>query len=110
MKTDTSEKGLESLIVADMIAKDWLLGNSQDYDREYAVDLAQLRTFLFATQKDVAEALEIAQSMLHRLQSWGIAGNSVGAVVVKHAPVTTSMRRALAQSIGSDSRNWDMAR
>jgi CheY-like chemotaxis protein/MinD-like ATPase involved in chromosome partitioning or flagellar assembly len=32
-----------------------------------------------------------AQSMLHRLQSWGIAGNSVGAVVVKHAPVTTSM-------------------
>jgi CheY-like chemotaxis protein/MinD-like ATPase involved in chromosome partitioning or flagellar assembly len=32
-----------------------------------------------------------AQSMLQRLQSWGITGNSVGAVIVKHAAVTSSI-------------------
>jgi len=32
-----------------------------------------------------------AQSMLQRLQSWGITGSSVGAVIVKHAAVTSSI-------------------
>jgi len=34
-RTDTSEAGLESLIVRDMLDRGWLLGNSQDYDRGY---------------------------------------------------------------------------
>ena len=81
MKTsDTSEKGLEDLIVAaitgpaasaprpDPATREsrapfggagWVLGNSYDYDREYAVDLAQLAAFLFATQPQVAEALDL---------------------------------------------------
>jgi type I restriction enzyme, R subunit len=43
MKTDTSEKGLESLIVADMTAAGWIAGSGADYNREYGVDLVQLR-------------------------------------------------------------------
>ena len=90
MTTDTTEKGLESLIVAAMTGQGpvasashetvrdaseapggpavvrasgqvWILGSAQDYDREYAVDLAQLRAFLRTTQKDAAEALDLFQ-------------------------------------------------
>lgn len=82
MPTDTSEKGLESLIVAAMTGRgevtspaptqrlahderaaygtsEWLAGDPKDYDREYAVDLVQLRAFLRATQKETARALEL---------------------------------------------------
>ena len=59
MTTDTSEKGLESLIVTEMTSRGWIAGSWQDYDREYAVDLVQLTEFLTATQKDIAEALEL---------------------------------------------------
>jgi type I restriction enzyme, R subunit len=44
--TDTSERGLETLIVSDMTAADWIAGEPSDYDREHALDLAQLRAFL----------------------------------------------------------------
>lgn len=78
--SDTSEKGLEDLIVAAMTGQaasaplpdpasresrapfggtGWLLGNSHDYNREYAVDLVQLAEFLRATQPQVAEALDL---------------------------------------------------
>lgn len=93
--TDTTEKGLESLIVTAMtgratpeptandVVRDvtlplgrtvWILGDPKHYDREYAVDLVQLRVFLLATQKDSAEALDlnhaspIRQKFLARLQ------------------------------------------
>ncbi len=81
MKTDTSEKGLESLIVAAMTGQPssepplpgkgigliraryggtgWILGQAQDYDREFCVDLPQLRTFLSTTQPQVIEALDL---------------------------------------------------
>ena len=57
MTTDTSEKGLESLIVADMTASGWIAGAPSDYDREYCVDMVQLSAFLCETQPEVAEAL-----------------------------------------------------
>ena len=71
MRTDTSEKGLESFIVEYMtghvpgrsgasgMAEEpepfvglhhWLLGSPDDNDRAYALDLAQLSQFLRATQ------------------------------------------------------------
>lgn len=81
MKSDTSEKGLESLIVAAMTGRPssepsppgegigliraryggtgWILGQAQDYDREFCVDLPQLRSFLNSTQPQVAEALDL---------------------------------------------------
>ena len=96
MTTDTSEKGLEDLIVTAMTgtgkvsacsadgAKEstaayggtgWILGDTKDYDREFALDLAQLRTFLNATQPETAAALELdsanptRQKFLARLQA-----------------------------------------
>src|SRR5207249_4999535 len=90
--TDTSEKGLESLIVAAMTGErgaatlsgavaeapaaygGWLAGAPADYNREYAVDLVQLQAFLLATQKDSAAALDLEndtparQKFLARLQ------------------------------------------
>jgi type I restriction enzyme R subunit len=82
MPTNTSERGLEDLIVEAMTGGttalaepeeglvseppalygvDWLLGNPRDYDREYAVDLAQLGAFLRDTQPKIAEALDLDQ-------------------------------------------------
>ena len=73
MPTDTSEKGLESLIMRQMTGGDgffsgsssvvaeetpsksgngWFAGNPADYDKEYAVDTKQLFAFLLATQPD----------------------------------------------------------
>ncbi len=74
MKTDTSEKGLESLIVADLTASGWIPGVASDYNREYAVDLAQFQAFLQATQEPLVEAFGVAddsptrQKFLARLQ------------------------------------------
>jgi len=67
-KTDTSEAGLESLIVRDMLDRGWLPGNSQDYDRGYCVDLAHLQAFVLATQPKLAEALDLANDSPTRRQ------------------------------------------
>ena len=81
MITDTSEKGLEGLVVAAMtglreaparegsVSKPpvpyggtgWLYGHAEDFDREHCVDLFQLRAFLQATQPKVAQALDLGQ-------------------------------------------------
>ena len=52
MKTDTSEKGLESLIIADMASAAWIVGDPAHYDREYAVDLVQHRPLPAGTPVD----------------------------------------------------------
>lgn len=72
MSTDTSEKGLETLIVRHLTGRDGLAvpanrfgelprayggigyfaGSPQDYDRAQALDVAQLFAFLHATQPD----------------------------------------------------------
>ena len=56
MKTDTSEKGLEALIVKAMTDRGWLAGDPADYNREYAIDLKQLTVFLDSTQPDICRA------------------------------------------------------
>ncbi len=78
--TDTTEKGLESLICTTLTGADcaekgtaegraherpasygagWICGHSEDYDRSYCVDLVQLRAFLRATQPKVVEAIDL---------------------------------------------------
>ena len=78
--TDISERGLESLILVAMTGETgvvplkpnetgdseagfgrggWILGDAKYYDREYAVDLAQLGDFIFDTQKPLVEALDL---------------------------------------------------
>ena len=37
----------------------WILGDAKDYDREHAVDLAQLGNFIFETQRPLVEALDL---------------------------------------------------
>lgn len=74
MKTDTSEKGLEGLIVQGLTDRAWLAGDPTNYDRDYAVDLKELTAFLTSTEPDVCEPLDLAndspvrQKFLARLQ------------------------------------------
>lgn len=94
--TDTSEKGLESIIVASLVEDaGYVQGDPQDFDREHAVDLAKLLQFLAATQSDTYEALGIDEEspkrtqFLHRLQG-EIAKRGVVEVLrggIKHGPV-----------------------
>ena len=84
--TDTSEKGLETLIMLHMTGTDgltsgdasmlaetpdalaaakaagsgWLAGHPKDYDRAYALDVPQLFQFLGATQPETLKKLGIA--------------------------------------------------
>jgi type I restriction enzyme R subunit len=80
MSSDTSEKGLESLIVTAMTGRawpdaaladtaaqtpaayggtGWLNGRAEDYSREWCVDLAQLVAFLRTTQPKLEAALDL---------------------------------------------------
>jgi type I restriction enzyme R subunit len=87
MTTDTSEKGLEALIVADMTVQPavgdvsavpaalrWIQGDPADYDRAWTADLVQLRAFVAATQPKLVAAFDLEtdsptrQKFLARLQ------------------------------------------
>lgn len=80
MKTDTSEKGLETLIMRHMTGMDglssdpdmvgesapnaggsgWFAGHAKLFDREFAVDVEQLFAFLKTTQPDETAKLGIS--------------------------------------------------
>ena len=85
MTTDTSEKGLESLICTHLTgvpygsvkyhatgelrpvySVGWSHSDPHDYDREYCVDIAQLSQFLHATQPEVAAALNLDSDITRR--------------------------------------------
>jgi len=93
--TDTSEKGLEALIIESLVSQaGYVQGRSEDYDRDHAVDLAQLQAFVSATQPETAEALGLGEDtpkrmqFLHRLQG-EIAKRGVIDVLrhgIKHGP------------------------
>jgi len=80
MSSDISEKGLENIIITAMTGKPWpegttanmvaetpapfggtgwVNGDSRDYDRDWCVDLKQLKSFLYATQPKIAQALDL---------------------------------------------------
>jgi type I restriction enzyme R subunit len=94
--TDTSEKGLEALIVESLVGEaGYQPGRSEDFDRDHAVDLAKLLPFLTATQPKAVEALGLAEDgpnrtqFLHRLQG-EITKRGVIDILrhgVKHGPV-----------------------
>lgn len=80
MSTDTSEKGLETLIMRHMTGEDglavvpnraaerlapyggtgYIAGSAQDYDRAHALDVPQLFAFLRATQPEAFKKLAMA--------------------------------------------------
>ena len=98
--TDTSEKGLEALIVRWLIDEaGYVAGDPKDFDRDHAVDLTKLLDFLNATQPETVEALAIGEDgpkrlqFLHRLQGQ-IAKRGVIDVLrngVKHGPVSVEL-------------------
>ncbi|HEX5474687.1 MAG TPA: type I restriction endonuclease subunit R [Vicinamibacterales bacterium] len=78
--TDTTERGLEELIVRAMTGRTdvlvpahratetavpvaggtgWLLGDANHYDREYCLDLVQLRGFIRSTQEHLLDPLQL---------------------------------------------------
>ena len=81
MGTDTTERGLERLICKALTGDPcdppagctvgepqasyggvgWSCGNSHDYNREYCVDLVQIRAFLNTTQPEAATALRLTE-------------------------------------------------
>ncbi len=67
MHSDTSEKGLET-IITDSLVKDsgYVQGDSSDFDREHCVDLARLSDFVKATQPQAWEALSLAEDSVKR--------------------------------------------
>ncbi len=66
--SDTSESGLESLIVKGLLSKGWLAGGSPSYDRSYCVDLEHLLAFVLATQPKLAEVFDLANDSPTRRQ------------------------------------------
>jgi type I restriction enzyme, R subunit len=73
--TDTSEKGLESIIVNSLVTEaGYVQGTSTYYDRDHAIDIDQLATFIRETQPNVFESLSLQTDnpkrtkFLHRLQ------------------------------------------
>ncbi len=59
MTTDMTERGLEALIATAMTGSGWIAGDPHDYDRDYCVDLVQLREFLRHTQPDTLKELDL---------------------------------------------------
>lgn len=119
MKTDTSEKGLESLIVTAMTGlpggtstasaihdaqapyggTGWLAGRPEDYNREYAVDLVHLGAFVTVTQEGALGYLDLShdtptrRKFLARLQG-EITKRGVIDVLrngIKHGPVNLDL-------------------
>ncbi len=119
MATDTSERGLESLIVTAMTGREtgtaggvatgeprgpyggtgYVLGDPRDYDRAHAVDLAKLLAFLWDTQPDAVKQLDLGedgpprQQFLARLQG-EIAKRGVIDVLrhgVRHGPASVDL-------------------
>ncbi|MBF0180957.1 MAG: type I restriction endonuclease subunit R [Magnetococcales bacterium] len=69
MSTDTSEKGLEALITRSLIDEaGYVPGDSKDFDKDHAVDLAKLLAFLQATQPDAFDMLGLADEGPKRFQ------------------------------------------
>ncbi|MBX3359823.1 MAG: type I restriction endonuclease subunit R [Phycisphaeraceae bacterium] len=67
--TDTSEKGLEALIVASLVGDaGYEAGVPGDYDRAHAVDLAKLLAFLRNTQPKIVEMLSLDEDGPKRSQ------------------------------------------
>jgi len=98
--TDTSEAGLERLIVQSLLNQaGYVQGVPGDYDRDHAIDLVQFQAFVAATQPDTAKALGLELDTPKRLQFLNrlqgeIAKRGVIDVLrhgVKHGPINLDL-------------------
>jgi type I restriction enzyme R subunit len=101
MTTDTSEAGLEAVIVRQMTEPEvgWSEGDPADFDREFALDVEQLASFLQATQPAIAEAADLRgegatrRRLLARLQG-EITSRGIVDVLrngIKHGPLSVDL-------------------
>ncbi|MBS1258498.1 MAG: hypothetical protein MAG551_01557 [Candidatus Scalindua arabica] len=68
-KSDTSEKGLETIIVDSLIHDaGYRQGSSEDFDRDHALDWEKLCSFLSETQNKAFEGLRLDEEGAHRTQ------------------------------------------
>lgn len=97
--TNTTERGLEDIIVRDLENDGWIVGAARDYNRAWMVDLEQLRAFLATTQEPLLGALGIdsdssaRQKFLARLQG-EISKRGIIDVVrngIKHGPLDIAL-------------------
>ena len=98
--SDTSEKGLEALIVGYLVDESgYVQSEPDDYDRDHAVDTSKLMEFLSATQPKTVEAIGIEEDgpkrlqFLHRLQG-EVAKRGVIDVLrkgIKHGPAAIDL-------------------
>jgi type I restriction enzyme R subunit len=69
MNSDTSEKGLEILIVEALTSTaGWTAGNPDDFDRDHAIDLAKLVEFIKSTQPRIVDQLGLETDSPKRRQ------------------------------------------
>lgn len=68
MPSDTSESGLEALIVRGLLDRGYLAGSPKEYDRTFCLDLAHLRAFVLATQPKLDEPLDLGNDSPTRRQ------------------------------------------
>jgi type I restriction enzyme R subunit len=98
--SDTSEKGLEALIVGSLVDESgYVQTEPEDYDRDHALDPGKLMDFLRATQPRTVESLAIGDGgpkrlqFLHRLQG-EIAKRGIVDVLrkgIKHGPADVEL-------------------
>ena len=94
MTTDTSEKGLEALLVEGLCERGWTRGNAVDFVPKFGLDLEQLRTFLRTTQPAIEIQLDLSNDTATRNKSLDriakeITGRGIIDVLrtgVKHGP------------------------
>lgn len=64
VKTDTTEKGFEELIVKHLVeVNNYEYGESEDFNKEYAIDEERLWRFIRNTQPEIFENLNIDQTL-----------------------------------------------
>ena len=110
--TDISEKGLESLIIAALTGTrsdavptgnvvhepsplyggaGYVPGDPKDYDRDHAMDLAKLLTFLQATQPKVLDQLGLNRTTRHSYTQAASCEISSCAISIKRSAWTAAV-------------------
>ena len=69
MTTDTSEKGLETILVEGLCERGWTQGKAADFLPKFGLDLEQLRTFLRTTQPAIEIQLDLSNDTATRNKS-----------------------------------------
>jgi type I restriction enzyme R subunit len=69
MTTDTSEKGLEAILVEGLCERGWTQGKAGDFMPKFGLDLEQLRSFIRATQPAIEIQLDLSNDTATRNKS-----------------------------------------